>query len=206
MKNIFRKITATVVTSAALSVAMAAGANNPAQAIDFDYSFKGDTGYSATGSFSYDETTAPAIISEAGSGPTNFLKSLSLSVFDPSGTLLDSGSSVVNGVSNDSFLQFQFDTQAQKLTVLDNTTPDAEISYFLSNAVDTSGNPVTPGSTSFKLFQFTNSTTTYNVLGSAPSVQVSKAASVPEPASVLGVLAVGVAGVALRKKAASQNA
>ncbi len=94
MKNIFAKIAATTATSAVLSVAIAAGANNPAQAIDFIFNWLGDAGYSAVGSFSYDETTAPTIISESGSGATNFLQSLNVSFLDP---------------SNNSSLSFNFD-------------------------------------------------------------------------------------------------
>ena len=85
----------------------------PAQAADFAYSWKGNSGYSATGSFSYSGTSVPASISEIGSGPTSFLNSLSLSVFNPSNNLLDSGSSVANGVSGDPFLMFKFNTLTQ---------------------------------------------------------------------------------------------
>ncbi|AUB38298.1 hypothetical protein COO91_04263 [Nostoc flagelliforme CCNUN1] len=57
--------------------------NNPAQAIELNFNCQGDVGYSAIGSFSYDETTAPTIISERGSGATNFLQSLNVSFLDP---------------------------------------------------------------------------------------------------------------------------
>ncbi len=76
MKNIFAQIAATTASSVAFSVAIAA---SPAQAIDFNFNWLGDAGYSAIGSFSYDEATAPTIISESGAGATNFLQSLSVS-------------------------------------------------------------------------------------------------------------------------------
>jgi hypothetical protein len=48
------------------------------------------------GEFSYDAATAPAVIIESGSGQTTSLLSLSLAVFSPSSTLLDSGSDFVS--------------------------------------------------------------------------------------------------------------
>jgi|GEM_PF-2044859 len=79
MKNIFAKIATIAATSTVLSVAIAAGANKPAQAVDLNFNWLGNAGYSAVGSFSYDEAIAPAIISESGSGVTKFLQSLNVS-------------------------------------------------------------------------------------------------------------------------------
>jgi hypothetical protein len=199
MNNILTKVSAIAVTSAALSVAVAFSANNPAQAITFNYSFQTNTGYSGTGQFSYDELTAPPIISESGPGQTNFLKFLSLSVFDPAGNLLDSGNSVVNGISTDDFLLFKFNTLTQTLNVLDNNTAASGNNpyYFISNAVAPDGTPVMPGSTTFNLFAFSPGSTKF--LGSTPSIKV---ATVPEPTSALSLLALGAIGVgsALKKK------
>lgn len=201
MNNLLTKISAAVGITAALSVAIAFGTNNPAQAVTFNYSFETDTGYVGTGEFSYDPTPASLIV-ESGIGPTNFLNSLSLSVFDPAGNLLASGNEVTNGVSNSSFLRFEFNPLTKTLSILDNSTDVAGgFSYFITNAFDLSYNPVTPGSTTFNLFSFETSTGTATFLGSTPSIQV---ASTPEPASVLGLLALGAMGVgsALKKKKA----
>lgn len=92
-----------VATLAAISGALTLSINNPAQAITLQFSFQGDAGYSAIGQFSYDETTAPTIISESGSGPTDDLESLTVSFFDPSNTLLGSYDTVVGGVSGSNF-------------------------------------------------------------------------------------------------------
>jgi hypothetical protein len=102
MRNIFAKIAATTATSAALSVAIAA---SPAQAIDFNFNWLGDAGYSAIGSFSYDETTAPTIISEAGGGATNTLQSLSISFLDPSNNVLGTYDTVTSGASQSDFYE-----------------------------------------------------------------------------------------------------
>jgi len=51
------------------------------------------------GEFGYDETTAPTIISESGAGSTNNLDFLTVSFFDPSGSLLQSFNTVSGGIS-----------------------------------------------------------------------------------------------------------
>jgi hypothetical protein len=203
MNNILTKVSAIAATSAALSVAVAFSANNPAQAITFNYSFQTNTGYSGTGQFSYDELTAPPIISESGPGPTDALKFLSLSVFNPAGNLLDSGNSVVNGISTDDFLLFEFNTLTQTLISLDNNTAASGNNpyYFISNAVDPNYIFVGAGNTDFNLFAFSPSPSPGGAtfLGSTTSIKV---ATVPEPTSALSLLALGAIGVgsALKKK------
>lgn len=188
VKKILTKLTVTAVTTTALSGAFALSAGNPAQATAFNYSFHTDMNYTGKGQFSYDGN--PAMISESGSGQTNFLQFLSLSVFDPANNLLDSGNSVVGGISNDSFFLFEFDALTETMNILDTNTAASgqDPYYFISNAVDPSYMPVTPGTTTFNLFAFSPSTGTAAFLGSASSIQVSR---VPEPASVLGLLAFG---------------
>ncbi len=172
---------------------------NPAQAVDFNFSWKGDNGYSATGAFSYDETNAPEVISESGAGSTKFLQSLSVSFFDPAQNLLESGSSVVNGVSSDRFLRFDFDTQSQNISVLDADIGGTAYNYFLTDLRTPSGEVVAPGITTFNLFYRPNGTP---FLDSSSSVQVTPA-SVPEPTMTVGALVVGGLGIALRRKKAS---
>lgn len=45
MKNIFAKIATIAATSTVLSVAIAAGANKPAQAVDLNFNWLGNAGY-----------------------------------------------------------------------------------------------------------------------------------------------------------------
>jgi len=197
MNNLLTKLTVTAVTTMALSGALALSVSNPAQALTFNYSFQTDTGYSGNGQFSY--TGNPVTVSASGSGPVAPLQSLSLSVFDPANNLLDSGNSVVNGVSNNSYLYFGFDALTETLNILDTNTAasGSDPYYFISNAVDPGYNFVGPGNTTFNLFAF-SSTNVATFLGFASSIQVS---SVPEP-SVLGLLALGglAAGYVMRKK------
>lgn len=195
VRNIFAKIAATTATSAVLSVAIAAGANNPAQAIDFNFNWLGDAGYSAVGSFSYDETTAPTIISESGSGATNFLQSLNVSFLDPSNNPLGTYNTVTSGVSQSDFFAFNFDTATQKLFGSLNIGGGTGVigEYFFLGTVGES----------LTLRQDVNQQGTSITLDeNSGSIQVSK---VPEPASLLGFLAFGALGVGstLKKKQAS---
>jgi hypothetical protein len=194
VKNIFTKIATIAATSAAFTVAIAA-ANNPAQAIELNFNWLGDAGYSATGSFSYDETTAPTIISESGSGATDFLQSLNVSFLDPSKNVLGAYNTVAGGVSQSDFFNFNFDTSTQTLFGALNVGGGTGVAgeYFFSGTVGDllrlrqTGNE--PG-TSITLDQ------------NSGSIEVSK---VPEPASMLGLLAFAGLGVAstFKKKQAS---
>ncbi|MFN6497219.1 MAG: PEP-CTERM sorting domain-containing protein [Nostoc sp. DedQUE01] len=195
MKNIFAKMAMIAATSTVVSVAIAAGANNPAQAIDFKFNWLGDAGYSAIGSFSYDETTAPTIITESGSGATNFLQSLNVSFLDPSQNVLGTYNTVSGGVSQSSFFAFNFDTSSETLFGLLNIGGGTGVigEYFFSGTV---GN-------SLQLRQDVNQQGTSITLDqNSGSIQVSK---VPEPASILALLAFGMLGVGstLKKKQAS---
>jgi len=87
----------------------------PASAITFDFRWAGAGGYSVQGIFSYDENLAPAIIAEAGAGPTAYLESLSVAFFDPSNHPTQSFNTVVAGISGSSFFQFNFDTTTRSL-------------------------------------------------------------------------------------------
>lgn len=194
MKSIFTKIATIAATSAAFSVAIAA-ANNPAQAIELNFNWLGNGGYSATGSFSYDETTAPTIISEAGGGATNFLQSLNVSFLDPSKNLLGTYNTVTGGVSESSFFAFNFDTSTQKLfgpfDVAGGTGVIGE--YFFQGTVSDSlqlRKDVDQQGTSILVDQ------------NSGSIQVSK---VPEPASILGLLTLATLGLGstFKKKQAS---
>ncbi|MEH2160078.1 MAG: PEP-CTERM sorting domain-containing protein [Nostoc sp.] len=195
MKNIFAKTVAITATSAALSVAIAAGANNPAQAVEFNFNWLGNAGYSATGSFSYDEATAPTIISESGSGATKFLQSLNVSFLDPSKNLLGTYNTVTGGVSQSSFFAFNFDTATQKLFGPLNIAGGTGVigEYFFNGTV----------ANSLALRQDVDQKGTSTLVDqNLGSIQVSK---VPEPTSLLGLVALGMLGVGstLKKKQAS---
>ncbi|MBD2253487.1 PEP-CTERM sorting domain-containing protein [Nostoc parmelioides] len=193
MKSIFTKIAAIAATSAA-TMTIVAGVNNQAQAADFNFNWLGDGGYSATGSFSYDEATAPTIISESGSGATNVLESLSVSFFDPSNNLLGTYNTVSGGVSASNFFAFNFDTSSQTLFGPLNIGGGTGVigEYFFSGTVGNSltlRQDVDQAGTSITLDQ------------NSGAIQVS---SVPEPTAILGLLAFGTLGLGSMSKKKKQ--
>lgn len=190
MNNLFNKISATVTASAVLSMAIALETGNPAQAIDFKFSWQGDAGYSALGTFSYDETTAPLLISESGLGPTDYLQSLSVSFFDPSNTLLGTSNTVTSGVSNSPFFTFNFDTSTQSLF----GDLDVGGGQFIDGENFLQG---TIGS-KLELRKTTNQGTASIVVDQNSGVITTT--QVPEPASVLGLLALGALGATVTRK------
>lgn len=195
MKNIITKAITFAATSAALSGAIAFNTNNSAQAITLQFNWLGDAGYSARGTFSYDETTAPTIISESGAGPTNYLESLKVSFFDPSNNPLQTFNTVSGGVSESPFFNFNFNTSTKTLF----------------GAFDIAGGTGVVGEQFFQgtiggrleLREDVDQISTSILLDSQDpgSITVSQ---VPEPASVLGLLAIGAwgAGSILKKKQA----
>ena len=190
MKNIFATIAATAGATAALSLVMA----QQAQAVSFNFNWQGDAGYSARGMFSYDETTAPTIISESGAGPTNYLQSLMVSFFDPSGNPLQSFNTVANGVSTSAFFQFNFDTSTQTLFG----------AFDVAGGTGVIGEQFFQGTIgeSLKLRQDVDQISQFIELDQNSGEITVSAKSVPEPASVLGLLAFGAmgAGSILKKK------
>ncbi|RCJ29299.1 hypothetical protein A6769_35865 [Nostoc punctiforme NIES-2108] len=107
--------TARITLSLALCATSIIASTNLAQAADLTFNWKGDAGYSASFEFTYDQTTAPAIISESGAGATKALQSLNVSFFNPSQELIGTKNEVVNGVSSNQFFEFNFDTTTGNL-------------------------------------------------------------------------------------------
>ncbi len=115
MTHLFTKTAISLVTTTTLALAIAITTNNVAHAAEFKFNWKGDTGYSAKGSFNYKTTTAPSVISETGLGTTKNLQSLSISFFDPLSNLINSFTPVLNGISNYSYLRFNFDSTKEQI-------------------------------------------------------------------------------------------
>ncbi|OYD92093.1 hypothetical protein CDG76_26070 [Nostoc sp. 'Peltigera membranacea cyanobiont' 210A] len=115
MMHLFAKTAIGLVTTTALGLAIAITTNNLAHAAEFKFNWKGDTGYSAKGSFNYKTTTTPSVISETGLGATKNLQSLSISFFDPLSNLINSFTPVLNGISNYSYLRLNFDSTKEQI-------------------------------------------------------------------------------------------
>lgn len=194
MKSFFSLAVAQVAPSLALCATSIIASTNLAQAADLTFNWKGDTGYSASGSFSYDQTTTPAIISESGAGATKALQSLSVSFFNPSQELIGTNNEVVNGVSSNQFFNFNFDTTTGNLFgAFDVGTGSGIGDVFLSNVEAPGRIFISPGATSY-LYQ--NLTADYTQLLDSSTNQI-KASAVPEPTTVLGTLLVGILGITL---------
>lgn len=193
MKNIFTKI-ATISATIAATLTIAAGINNPAQAVDFTFNWQGNADYTAKGSFSYDETIAPTIISESGAGATNFLQSLNVSFFNPSNDLLGTYNTVAGGVSQSSFFNFNFDTSTNTLFGSFNVGGGTGVigEYFFQGTVGSSLN----------LRQDVDQQGTSTLLDTNSGLIQVSSASVPEPTTILGLVAFSALGVGstLKKK------
>lgn len=179
--------------------------------IQFTFSANFSNGYSAQGSFTT-KSNAPASFSETNPNfpnvpfATQYLESVSLSIFDSANNLLQSGNPVINGISTDAFLRLDYNNSlTPNLPALNvNTeTPTQNPYYFIGNNVAPSGTPVPPGSTDYNLFLYNRNTDSYTFLGSTPGIQ---AISVPEPPTLL-LLGTGLGGFVLAgyRKAVRRN-
>ncbi|MEH2158935.1 PEP-CTERM sorting domain-containing protein [Nostoc sp.] len=203
MTHLFAKTAISMVTTTGLVLAIAIATNNLAQATEFKFNWKGDTGYLAQGSFNYDTTTAPNVISEAGLGTTKNLQSLSISFFDPLSNLINSFTPVLSGVSNYSFLRFNFDNTKEQIFGPFDVGKDDELpgDTWLNNNLAL----IDEGFSDEVLareFGFNNrdAAGTKQILDfSNNSVQVSK---VPEGSIIVGLLAVCSLGFTLKQKKA----
>ncbi|MBN3926790.1 hypothetical protein [Nostoc sp. NMS4] len=191
MTHLFTKTAISLVTTTTLALAIAITTNNLAHAAEFKFNWKGDTGYLAQGSFNYDPTTAPSVISETGLGATKNLQSLSISFFDPLNHLINSFTPVLSGVSNYSYLRFNFDRTKEQIFGPFDVGKDNDLAgdTWLNNNLalideDASDEVVAK---EFGLYN-RNIATTKQILDlSNNSVQISK---VPEGSIMIGLLAV----------------
>ncbi len=193
-----------ILSIAAITAAMTVCPASQAATVIADFSWTGGNGYSATGSFSYDPATTPVSFSEApGAGPTTYLQSFSVSFFDPQHTLLESGSSVVNGVSSDRFFRLDYNTQSRTISSLDGDVGGSSYQYFLTNLRTPDGQVVSPGMTGFNFFYRPNAD---NGLDSASSVQITSVSQTPEPATLsLFALVGSLAGLAMLRRSKSAS-
>ena len=147
-----------------------------------DFAWTGGAGYTAAGSFSYNAATTPVSFSEMpGAGPTTYVQSFTISFFDPSHALLETGSSVVNGVSTDRFFRLDYNTSTEAIGSLDGDIGTSSYQYFLTNLRTVDGMVVGPGVTGFNFFYRPNADV---ALDAASSIRVVSVSQTPEPATL----------------------
>ncbi len=88
---------------------------SPASAEEIKFQWRGEVGYTAKGSFIYDEARAGEKIEEAGKGPMRVLKSLTVSFFDPLGHHLATYNNVVGGKSKGEYFALNYDRTSSRL-------------------------------------------------------------------------------------------
>lgn len=175
----------TLVTGTALASTLAL--TTPAQAITFNFNWNGNQGYSAQGSFSYDETTAPVTFSETGAGTTDVLDSLDVSFFTPDNNLIATYDNVTEGNSTGNYFAFNFDTVASEVFGLIDVGGEVPGDTYLSGTVNTN----------LSLYQVPEASPDVVVDSNLGTITVE---AVPEASSILGILVFGVIGIALRLK------
>ncbi|MBW4595887.1 MAG: hypothetical protein KME46_24045 [Brasilonema angustatum HA4187-MV1] len=109
----------------------------PAHAITLNFNWNGNNNYSALGSFSYDENTAPGSFSEKGAGQTYVLQSLNVSFFDPLKNVIATYNNVVDGVSIPKYFQFNFNTVTQEIFGLIDLGGEVAGETYLKGTVNT---------------------------------------------------------------------
>jgi hypothetical protein len=181
--------------AAAVAAAMSAWASVDAHATTIDFSWSGANGYSAVGSFTYDGSSAPALIVENGAGATKSVQSFSVSFFDPARTVLEAGSAVIAGVSSDRFFQLSFDTLSNVVSVIDADIGGPYI-YFLSNLRTPTGSTVPAGTTGFNFF---DRRTANSALDTAPSL-TAVVRAVPEPSALTLIATALISLMVLRRR------
>ncbi len=177
------------IRAAAIAAAVTAATSVGAFATTVDLSWSGANGYSAAGSFTYDGSSAPSIITESGSGATKSVQSFSITFFDPSHTVLESGSSVVSGVSSDSFFRLTFNTVTDVVSALDADIGGSYI-YFLTDLRTPTGSVVPAGTTGFNFFDRRTADSALDTASGISAVVEAGQAVQEPPAFALAVTAV----------------
>ena len=192
MQNAFRRWAALALVAAPILLAP------KAHATTVNINYTGMNGYTAAGRFTYNGATAPTVITEAnGLGATSTIQSFAISFYNPSKTLLETGSTVVNGMSSDNFFRLTYNTATNTISTLDADVGGA-YTYFLTNLRTPTGSVVPTGQTTFNFFNRTTANAALDTATSIQSTVVPTVANVPEPSTWSVLLAGGLSAVVVR--------
>ncbi len=172
------------IATAALAINLSLVKSTPVDAVTLNFEWTGNAGYSARGSFNYDETQGYSTVDESK------LRSLTIDFFDPNNKLLNSFAPIINGSIAYDFLDFSYDTATKSLFGFFDVGKDdgQSTDYYLYETVGLNlslRNPI-------------QGTIDQN----NGLINVTDTTSVPEPLTIGGtVVAFGIGCVMKRKKA-----
>lgn len=214
MKSIVTKIAATVTTSAALSVAIAVDAPK-AEAASYNLSWTGNGDFTAEGMFSFDDDFLGGLVT------ATELDDFMISFFDPAGMELATFDYDFPNPDTSGEFNFNFDSATGEILQIgdfesadgfdlgiDFEGDETGLDFYTSDGAEgfppvgtiILDNNLTPQGCELGTNASPTDCTTLDIGGELVATQK----SVPEPASILGLLAVGAMGVtsALKKKQA----
>ncbi|MEB3282033.1 MAG: PEP-CTERM sorting domain-containing protein [Lyngbya sp.] len=200
LKNILTKATSTVATAVVLSAAIAIEAPK-AEAASYKLFWEGDGGYTAMGMFSFSDDLIGTIVTE------EELDDLIISFFDPEGTLLEAFDYDFPNPDTSGEFNFNFDTVTK--TIFQSANFNDE-DFGLDLGIDFGGGEITgldfyteiDGSEGVILddgivLLESLSDEEFELLDQGGVLTATK---VPEPASILGLLAIGTLGAGLTRQ------
>lgn len=167
MNKLFSSLTLTAVSPLTIAMTLIL----PAQAVTLNFSWNGDGGDSAQGSFSYDENTDPGTFSESGPGQTNALQSLNVSFFNSQNNLISAYNNVVNSISSGNYFQFNFNTVTKEIFGTIDVSGEVASETYLSGTFNSN----------LSLYQVPQSGTDLVIDSNSGSIVVQ---AVPEPKSI----------------------
>ena len=87
----------------------------PANAVTQKLQINSANGYKVETTFSYDADSNSGAIAEHGKGATQAIDNLTVSFYDPSGSMVASYDNIVDGIAQGNYLEFNYDPATQKL-------------------------------------------------------------------------------------------
>ena len=87
----------------------------PANAVTQKLQINSDNGYRVETTFSYDAASHSGAITEQGKGATQAIDNLTVSFYDPSGSMIANYDNIVDGIAQGNYFEFNYDPATQKL-------------------------------------------------------------------------------------------
>ena len=88
---------------------------SPVNAVTQKLQINTANGYKVETTFSYDAASNSGAIAEQGKGATQAIDNLTVSFYDPSGSMVASYDNIVDGIAQGNYFEFNYDPATQKL-------------------------------------------------------------------------------------------